>query len=68
MAKNTRSESTILFKMIQEEYGKYLTTAELKEVHEEVEDLANNSMSLRAVKLANNVEPFIVFKPYRRGK
>lgn len=43
-----------------------LTPAELKEVRKEVEVIVENAKALRSVKLANSVEPFMVFKPYRK--
>lgn len=65
--KDTKNnESRILFKMVRERYGSRLTPAELKVVRKEVGAIVEIAKVLRSVKLENSVEPFSVFKPYRK--
>jgi len=45
-----------------------LTVEELEEVKKSVQNIAEASEALRAVKLGNWDEPFSVFKPMRRRR
>lgn len=63
---DVKSESDILFKIIEEKYGDRLTEEQLKEVQKGVISIVKAAEALRAVEVDYTVEPFTVFKPYRK--
>ena len=63
---DSKSESDLLFKIIEEKYGDRLTEEQLAKVKTSVENLVETAEVLRKVELDYTVEPFMVFKPYRK--
>jgi hypothetical protein len=63
---DVKCESDILFKIIEEKYGDRLTEEQLKEVQKGVINIVKAAEALRGVELDYTVEPFTVFKPYRK--
>ena len=63
---DSKSESDLLFKIVEEKYGARLTEEQLAKVRTTVENLVETSEALRKVELDYTVEPFMVFKPYRK--
>ena len=63
---DSKSESDLLFKIVEEKYGARLTEEQLAKVRTTVENLVETSEALRRVELDYTVEPFMVFKPYRK--
>lgn len=65
---DSKSESDLLFKIIEEKYGAKLNREQLAKVKAGVENLVETAEALRNVELDYTVEPFMVFKPYRKGE
>ena len=63
--KPVEENSTYLFDLLKERYGKRLSPEELVEVKNGVENIRQAADKLRAVKLENSDEPFALFVPYR---
>ena len=63
---DSKSESDLLFKIIEEKYGAKLSEGQLAKVKAGVEKLVETAGVLRKVKLDYTVEPFMAFKPYRK--
>ena len=63
---DSKSESELLFKIIEEKYGARLNEEQLAKVRVGVENLVDTAEALRKVELDYTVEPFMVFKPYRK--
>jgi len=57
-----------LYNLVEERYGDRLTARELEEVKKDVQAIVETSKTLRAIKLHNSDEPFIIFRPYRGRK
>jgi hypothetical protein len=68
MSEETRPPSDIeaMMRLITQQYGTRLTPAELQEVRQGVEGLAQVTAALRQVPLSNSDEPLAVFVPYRQ--
>ena len=58
-------EAGTLFQMVSDRYGDRLDAAQLEEVKQGVETIAEAAKALRAVKLENGDEPLSIFTPYR---
>ena len=58
-------ESELLFSIVKERYGHLLDDDQLDEARRATLGQAALARSLRAVPLANDVEPFSTFRPYR---
>ena len=68
MADESRdAEVESLFELVRRRYGERLSDEEMEEVRKGVENIAEASDALRAVKLDNSDEPFSVFTPFRGG-
>ncbi len=63
---DSKSESDLLFKIIEEKYIDRLNEEQLAKVKAGVENLIETAEALRKVELDYTVEPFMVFKPYRK--
>ena len=61
----TEQETDDLFVMVKWQYGYRLTDKQLEEVHKGVGRLVELAHTLRSFPLANGVEPWSVFTPYR---
>jgi len=57
-----------LYNLVKERYGDRLTARELEEVKKDAQAIVETSKVLRAMKLHNSDEPFIIFRPYRGRK
>lgn len=55
-----------LLSLITQRYGARLTPEALAEVQQGLTELATVVTALRAVPLANSVEPYAIFIPYRQ--
>ena len=58
-------EPDLLFAVIKEKYGPLLTEEQLEGVRSAVAGLRKVLRPIRAYSLANDVEPFANFQPYR---
>jgi hypothetical protein len=61
-----QSEVEAMMSRIIHHYGSRLTPAQLQEVRQGVEGLAQVTAALRQVPLSNSDEPLAVFVPYRQ--
>ena len=61
----TEEETNDLFVMVKRQYGYRLTVKQLDEVYKDVGRLVELARTLRSFSLANGVEPWSVFTPYR---
>jgi hypothetical protein len=65
-AQHCQSDTETIMGLITRRYGARLTPAQLQEVRQGVEGLAQMTAALQHVQLANSDEPFAVFVPYRQ--
>ena len=63
--KPMENEADHLFNMVKGQCGDRLSPAELEEVRKMVESNLEAARALRAIKLDQRDEPFLVFTPYR---
>ena len=58
-------EQDLMFAVVKEKYGHLMNDEQLEEVRKTVVGLSGFFQPMRAVRLTNDVEPFLTFKPYR---
>jgi hypothetical protein len=56
-----------LFALVRARYGPHIAPSDLDAVRNGVEHVVKTAEELRAITLDNSVEPFAVFRPYRKA-
>ena len=60
---NKKSESEILFTLVETRYGERVTPEELEEIRKGLDAILESINAMRAIKLENGDEPHQFFKP-----
>ena len=58
-------EQDLMFAVVKDRYGHLLNDEQLDEVRKTVVGLSDFLAPMRSIRLANEVEPFALFKPFR---
>lgn len=61
-------EQDLMFAVVKEKYGHLLDDDQLEQVRDTVMGLSEFFAPMRGVRLANDVEPFSTFKPFRSDR